>query len=124
MNKRVENLLKDNIENKVFTGASCAYMGREIRPEYHCEGTLAETKEMVTEHTLFDLASCTKIFVTLAFMRLLEEGKIALTDTVMRYLPSWKNCHTGKITMFELLTHTSMLPSHLPLYKMSKDKKG
>ena len=124
LNRRVENLLEDNIKKKVFTGASCAYKGRGERPEYLCEGTLAETKEMVTENTLFDLASCTKIIVTLAFMRLLEEGKIALTDTVERYLPSWKNCHTGKITMFELLTHTSMLPSHLPLYMMSKDKAG
>ncbi len=76
----------------------------------------------MNEDTLFDMASCTKLFVSLAFMHLMEEGRIALTDQVKRYLPEWEGFQNGTITMFQLLTHTSTFPADIPLYEMSKNK--
>lgn len=118
----IENFLKDSIQNKIFTGASYSYLGKDNLSVINSIGTLAESTRLVSLDTLYDLASCTKIFVALAFMKLLEDGKIALTDTVERYLPSWRGCITGKITMYQLLTHTSMLPAHITLYRMCKNK--
>ncbi len=123
MRDRVEGLLKESIRKKVFTGASYA-IRKENQLTIGSVGTIGETDRPVRHDTLFDMASCTKLFTTLAFLRLLEEGKVALTDHVGRYLTGWNGGPTGQITMFELLTHTSMLPAHIPLYQMSLDRQG
>lgn len=49
------------------------------------------------------LFSCTKVMTCIAAMRLVEEGKIAISDPVSRYLPEYgclkvKNKDTGEIT--------------------------
>ncbi len=121
MEDKLEGLLKESIRKKVFTGASYAIRKGE-HLSIHSIGTLGETERRVDEKTLFDMASCTKLFISLVFMRLMEEGRLALTDPIEKYLPDWKDCQTGKITMFELLTHTSMLPAHIPLYQISRDR--
>jgi CubicO group peptidase (beta-lactamase class C family) len=123
MKDRVESLLDESIHKKVFTGASYA-IKKDSRLTVGSVGAIGETDRLVNERTLFDMASCTKLFTTIAFLRMMEEGKLALTDTVDRYLPGWSGGLTGRITMFELLTHTSMLPAHLPLYQMSRDREG
>jgi serine-type D-Ala-D-Ala carboxypeptidase len=43
--------------------------------------------ESVTEHTLFDYASLTKLFTATAFFRLVEAGKVRLTDRVATVIP-------------------------------------
>jgi CubicO group peptidase (beta-lactamase class C family) len=123
MKEKVKSFLQKSIKEKVYTGASYAIRKGDMLT-INSIGTLGETDQLVNNDTLFDIASCTKLFVSLAFMRLMEEGKLALTDTVDRYLPSWRDHQSGKITMFQLLTHTSMLPAHIPLYEMSKDREG
>ncbi len=123
MKEKVERFLRESISSKVFTGAAYAIRKGDLRITDSI-GTLGETEQNVNQETLFDMASCTKLFASLAFLRLMEEGKLALTDTVERYLPSWRESLTGKITMFELLTHTSMLPAHVPLWQMSRDAEG
>ena len=46
----------------------------------------------MTKDTLFDLASNTKIYATtLAIIKLVDEGKIELTDPVEKYLPNFKD---------------------------------
>ena len=40
-------------------------------------------------HTLFDMASITKLFTTTAFMRLLEDGKVSLDQPVRSVLPEF-----------------------------------
>lgn len=123
MKDKLESFLMECIENKIFTGASYGIRRGDLLT-INSIGTLGETDQPVDQGTLYDIASCTKLLVSMAFMRLMEEGRVALTDTVDRYLPSWKGCETGKITMFELLTHTSMLPAHIPLYQISQDRDG
>ena len=49
-----------------------------------------ETKtRMVNHETLFDLASLTKLFTTTAFMKLVEQGKVSVDDSVMNILPEF-----------------------------------
>lgn len=121
MKERLESFLLKSIQRKVFTGASYAIRkGKQLT--VNGIGMLGETKQPVNKETLFDMASCTKLLISLAFMRLMEEGRIALTDPVERYLPAWSGFPSGKITMFELLTHTSTLPAHIPLYQISRGR--
>jgi D-alanyl-D-alanine carboxypeptidase len=61
----------------------------------------------VTENTAFAIASLTKTFTSAVIMRLVEEGRVGLEDSVARYLPEQ---HLDKrITVRMLLDHTSGL---------------
>ncbi|MBY5718703.1 beta-lactamase family protein [Rhizobium leguminosarum] len=71
------------------------------------EGGLA-----MREDTIFRLASITKPIVTIAAMRLVEQGRIGLDDPVARWLPDFRpRLPDGEATIRirHLLTHTSGL---------------
>ena len=65
------------------------------------------------EDTIFRLASITKPIVTIAAMRLVEEGRIGLDDAVTRWLPDFRprlaDGSDATIRIRHLLTHTSGL---------------
>lgn len=70
-----------------------------------------ETKTPVNENTLFGTGSITKSFVGLAFLRLLEEGKIDLQTPIKEIIPEididnpWEK--TDPVRIVHLLEHTS-----------------
>ncbi|MGG0720188.1 serine hydrolase domain-containing protein [Robertmurraya massiliosenegalensis] len=66
-----------------------------------------EQKIKMTEETMFDLASLTKVTATLpSILQLLEEGELELDDPISHYLPPFKMNHQD-ITVKHLLTHSS-----------------
>jgi len=102
-----------------------------------------ETKLRPTQpDTLFDLASVTKLFVTTAFMTLVEEGKVALDQKVQSVLPDFNGARpiepyedplkwgsfvsvsdeqgtidAATISFRHLLIHNSGLPAWRPLFQ-------
>ena len=81
-----------------------AYGQRAVEPE----------TEVMTEDTMFDAASLTKVVATApAIMLLVERGTVNLSDTVRRWIPDFRGERTEGITVHHLLTHTSGLPSGL-----------
>jgi uncharacterized protein YbbC (DUF1343 family)/CubicO group peptidase (beta-lactamase class C family) len=72
---------------------------------------LVPAKESMTEDTIFDAASLTKVVATLpSVMRLIEQGKVELEAEVRRYVPEMQ----AGITIRHLLTHTSGLKPGIP----------
>ena len=66
--------------------------------------------EPMTEETIFDLASLTKVVATApAILKLIEAGKIDLDAAVTNYLPEFVGGQKEAITVRNLLTHTSGL---------------
>jgi len=67
-----------------------------------------------TAETVYRIGSITKQFTATAILQLVEQGKIALTDEITRFLPDY---HTqGKhVTIHHLLTHTSGIKSYTSL---------
>lgn len=64
----------------------------------------------LTERTIFDIASLTKVVATApAIMKLLEEGRISLLDPITRWFPEFEGTGREDITILHLLTHTSGL---------------
>ena len=87
-------------------------------------GTLSQDPDapLTQDHTVFDLASLTKIIATTTFMMLLvEEGRLALTDPVRRHLREWHGVDREQVTIADLLAHSSGLTAYLPFYR---DYKG
>ena len=72
--------------------------------------------EPMTEDTIFDLASLTKVVATTtSIMQLVEAGRIRLNDPVARYIPEFGRYHKDAITIRHLMTHTSGLRPDLEL---------
>jgi CubicO group peptidase (beta-lactamase class C family) len=64
-----------------------------------------------SEHTLWDIASLTKVVgMTTAMMQLVESGRVDLDAPVQRYLPEWRGPRKERVTVRHLLTHSSGLP--------------
>ena len=67
------------------------------------------------EHSLWDLASLTKVVgMTTAVMQLYEQGRIDLDAPLQRYIPEWRGPHKELVTVRHLITHTSGLPADKP----------
>ena len=64
------------------------------------------------EHSLWDLASLTKVVgMTTAMMQLYEQGTVSLDAPLQRYIPEWQGPHKELVTIRQLITHTSGLPA-------------
>ena len=72
--------------------------------------------ELMTEDTIFDAASLTKVVAcTPAVMLLVERGQLGLEDAVAKHLPEFATHGKEKITIRQLLTHTSGLRPDISL---------
>ena len=70
------------------------------------------------ENTLYDMASLTKVVaLTSALMQLTEAGKVQLDAPVQRYVPEFTRRNKDRVTVRQLLTHSSGLVNWRPLYK-------
>jgi hypothetical protein len=72
----------------------------------------------LSDDTPFPLGSITKMFVAATAVSLEQEGMLDLTQPIARYLPELgADSELGKVTLHELLTHTSgiMDPADSPL---------
>ena len=113
---KIQKYLARCVEEGVFPGASWVIGNAAGVLEQGSTGLLGKGLNPVGEHTLYDLASLTKIFTALALMKQLEEGLIRLEDSVDYFLPSYKNCPLGETTIFALMTHTAPFPKGTHLY--------
>ncbi|MEL0639816.1 penicillin binding protein PBP4B [Pseudoalteromonas aliena] len=76
--------------------------------------------EPMQTHTLFDLASNTKIFATnFALMKLVSEGLLNINKPVQSYLPEYKGEGRELRTVKDLLTHTAGYPPVFDFHRKS-----
>jgi CubicO group peptidase (beta-lactamase class C family) len=64
-------------------------------------------------NTLFYIASISKSFTSVLIMQLVQRGKMNLNNTLQDYLPHLKNENMRKITIHQLLSHTSGIPDFI-----------
>ena len=57
--------------------------------------------------TKYKIASITKLFTAVLIMQLYESGNIYLNKTIKNYLPDYKGAGADKVTIHQLLNHTS-----------------
>jgi CubicO group peptidase (beta-lactamase class C family) len=60
-----------------------------------------------TARTKFCIASMGKMFTGVAIAQLVEQGKLSFNDTIGRYVSGFPPEIAGKVTIHQLLTHTS-----------------
>ena len=77
-----------------------------------------ELKVKNEPYTKFKIGSCSKQFTAALIMILSEEGKIALDDRISKYIPEYPTENGNKITIHNLLSHTSGIPEYFLLPNM------
>lgn len=74
------------------------------------------TREKFTLNTLANLGSISKTFVAYGILKLHNEGKLSVDDSIDRYFPDFEDpAIARKVTVKHLLTHTSGLPDSRPV---------
>lgn len=69
----------------------------------------------------FRIGSLTKQFTAVAIMILAEDGKLAVTDDIHKFLPDYPT-HGARITVENLLTHTSGIRNYTAMPGFAKDR--
>jgi len=72
-----------------------------------------ETGTAFAPDTLSDIGSVTKQFTAMAIMMLAERRRLSYDDPISKYIPEFSGAsHLGRITVRQLLTHTSGIPDY------------
>lgn len=110
-----ESAMVQSIMDKTATPGVAILSTRNGKTEFQTYGYADKAQEQkVTAESLFELGSTTKAFTALAVIMLQNQGALTLTDDVSQYLPEFAPTYTGekvKITINQLLSHTSGIPS-------------
>ena len=126
------DVLQKAIADKAFPGATLA-VGYQGKVAIHSFGKLTYDAKApaVTDSTIYDIASLTKVVATTTLAAKLVEGDFPATldldAKVSRYLPEWgenpnQKDWRAKVTVRHLLTHTSGLPPFKEYWRTSKGK--
>ncbi|MBS1770982.1 MAG: DUF1343 domain-containing protein [Acidobacteria bacterium] len=103
-------IVNQAIADKELPGAVVliGHRGRIVYRQAFGNRAIVPNVEKMTVDTIFDLASLTKVVATTtSIMKLVEDGKLRLNDSVGKYFPEIKDERAKTITILELLTHTS-----------------
>jgi CubicO group peptidase (beta-lactamase class C family) len=78
------------------------------------------TKELLDDNSVFELASVSKQFTAVGILMLVEKGKLKLSDSLRKFFPALPY---PDITIQNLLTHTSGLPDYMDAMDKKWDHK-
>lgn len=90
-------------------GILVAKKGHIIFEDYHGFYNLRK-KDTLTAHSAFHLASVSKTFTAMAVLKLVQDGKLSLNDSIQKFFPAFP--YEG-VTVKLLLSHRSGLPNYL-----------
>lgn len=114
----IAQILADRIDRDGQGVGIAAAVIENGTPRFFNHGTLAKDGDTpVSETTLFEAGSLAKLFTNLLVAQLVLEGKMALDAPVSDYLPEGTKIPAFErkaITLFDLATHSSGLPSVPP----------
>jgi CubicO group peptidase (beta-lactamase class C family) len=120
---KIEAAFQQAIQDKIFSGAQVILGEGDQTLFSGAYGKLSQQPDAgpVTSSTLFDIASLTKPVCTATlYMMALQEGRISLDDPIQKFLPEL--LRQEKLTLRQLLSHTSGLSAWLPLFQEVKGK--
>lgn len=121
---QIDSIALEGVKQKAYPGCQVLIAkDNKILFEKNYGYLTYDSVKHVDNNTLYDIASVTKVMATtLAIMKLYEQGKIDLDCQVKKFLPEYKHCKFGKLTIKELLSHYSTLPATYPFWtKTLKD---
>lgn len=107
---QIDALIENDIADKKLPGAVVivGHRGKIVYRKAFGNRAVAPQPEKMTLDTIFDVASLTKVVATTScVMKLIEQGKLRLNDTVGKFFPDIEDENAKRITVQQLLTHVS-----------------
>lgn len=98
------------LKNGNFNGGMLVSIGGNIIFEQYKGGIPPGSENIITDSTVFHIASVSKTFTAMGVLKLGEEGKLNLEDELQKYFPAFD--YPG-VTIRTLLNHRSGLPNYL-----------
>lgn len=81
-------------------------------------GWTGDSPDVLTDRTIYDLASLTKVVgTTTAAMILFDEGRLVLDEKLSHYLPKFTGGNKDNVTIRQLLMHRGGLPAGRDLWR-------
>jgi len=121
----LDSIAKSAITRGVASGIAIAVgrYGRLIHLRGYGTTDWAPGSDAVSDSSLFDIASLTKVVATTtAAMMLEEDGRLDLDRPVRLYVPELKARAKAAITSRMLLTHSAGFEAGAPLYRKSRGR--
>ncbi|HAH50819.1 MAG TPA: hypothetical protein DCL80_05945 [Balneola sp.] len=110
-NAQVQDLIEREAAYHHFNGNVLVQSSSSINYEASFGYADLEKETSIHKHSRFDIGSLTKKFTAAAILHLVHDGKINLDDRINDHLGSFANNKWKKVTIHQLLTHTSGIPS-------------
>jgi len=109
-------------QNKYFQFNGTILVAEKGKPIYQQALGYADynTKRMLNDSSVFELASVSKQFTAMGIMILKEKGSLSYEDNIKKYFPQLPY---DNITIRNLLTHTSGIPSYEDQFEKNWDRK-
>ncbi|KTC85125.1 serine hydrolase domain-containing protein [Legionella brunensis] len=110
--QEIDNVITHSMQQYAIPGLAIAILkdGKPLLLKGYGYADI-QLKQPVDSKTLFGIGSVSKVITAFALMTLVQEGKINLDDSVLKYIPQapeqWQ-----AVTIRELLSHTSGIPQH------------
>tara|TARA_R110002073_G_scaffold336295_1_gene531834 strand:- start:31279 stop:32055 length:777 start_codon:yes stop_codon:yes gene_type:complete len=80
-----------------------------------------EAKALNTANTSFRIGSVTKQFTAAAILKLEQEGKLSVDDTVKKHIADYPEVGAN-LTIHQLLTHTAGVPSYTEIQEVMEQR--
>ncbi len=122
----IEQIMAEAINDEATPGAQIliARKGRIIYEKSFGHYTYDST-QVVTDQTIYDLASITKVMASLqTVMFLVDNGLIDLDKKASHYLPELKSSNKKNMILRDILTHQAGLWPFIPYYQQTLTESG
>lgn len=108
----IEQLVRRYYDYGFFNGSLLVAEGGEVIFKKGYGFANMEWQLPNTPDTKFRIASITKGFTAMLVLQLVEQGKLTLEGKITDYLPDYRRDTGDKITLHQLLNHTSGIPDY------------
>lgn len=117
--KKIDSIVLDGIAMQAYPGCQVLALkdGKVVYDK--CFGTFTyDDDRYVQKDDLYDIASLTKVFATtFAVMKLFDDGKISLDNTLGDFFPYLRKTDKGNVKLVDIMTHQAGLTAWIPIYK-------
>lgn len=119
----VDNAIQSVMQTYKIPGMAVAVSVNGKRYFYNYGVTSRDTKHPVTNETLFEIGSISKTLTATLATYAQAEGKLSLSDSPGKYLPSLQGSSLDQVTLLHLGTHTAGgLPLQVPDHISNADQ--
>lgn len=126
LNTKIDSLMNHAITGKGIPGGQVLVAKDQKIVFYKAYGNhVYHDTSTVKKEDLYDLASVTKISTTMAaLMKLYDEDKFKLDQTLADHLPSFRRSNKSDIPYYDILTHQARFRPWIPFWRNTLRKNG